>query len=575
VLVGRSGLPARIDWERWLATHAPDDATSRRIRKVLALEQLGAEVMVASADVADLGQMRAVIAEARARFGQIHGVIHAAGVLNDGVIQLKTREAAESVLAPKVRGALVLDAVLADQALDFFVLFSSTSSMLGPVGQVDYVGANAFLNAFAHSKTGQGPTRTIALDWGVWQEVGMAARAAGAEPATPSAHYDGEVAGHPLLGLRTESTPQRTVFQAQYSAAEQWSLHEHRLADGQAVLPGTGYLEIVRAALRASGEAGPIVLDDVFFLTPLLAADTEPTGLRITMEREGPSATLMIESGSGGNWQEHARATAVPARSVSPQPRSLEAIRARCDARTVVFEAGQRTKQERYITFGPRWRSLRRIDYGAAEALGWLVLPDAFASELTTYAAHPALLDIAAHVGLPLIEGYEQSDDFYVPFSCKRVQLHAPLTQTVYSHVRYRPRSADGGLGVFDVALLDEHGAVLVEIDEFTVKRLDAAALAASQRRATGTQARPAAVGAAAAPVPRDGAPDLLRLGLTEGILPSEGAQVLHRVLAGCTEAQIVASSLDLHALMAQLGTVARPGRLLAGADGRRARRHP
>ena len=90
------------------------------------------------------------------------------------MLQLKTREAAARVLAPKVRGALVLDALLGQTPLDFFVVFSSTSAILGPAGQVDYAGANAYLNAFAHSRAGR-PARVLAVDWGVWQGVGMAA----------------------------------------------------------------------------------------------------------------------------------------------------------------------------------------------------------------------------------------------------------------------------------------------------------------------------------------------------------------------------------------------------------------
>ncbi len=174
VLTARSPLPPREDWGRWLEGHGPQDATSLRIRQVERLQELGGEVLVAAADVASRPDMEAVVARAVERFGPIQGAIHSAGVAGGGVIQLKERAVAEGVLSPKVEGTLVLEAVLQDQPLDFLLLCSSTTAWLGGVGQVDYCGANAFLDAFAHSRRSTGARRVVAVDWYAWREVGMA-----------------------------------------------------------------------------------------------------------------------------------------------------------------------------------------------------------------------------------------------------------------------------------------------------------------------------------------------------------------------------------------------------------------
>jgi non-ribosomal peptide synthase protein (TIGR01720 family) len=176
VLVGRTALPAREEWERWLAAHDEMDETSGKMRRVMELEAAGAEVLIASADVSDRAQMRAVIDEAYQKFGVMHGVIHAAGVPGKGLIQLKTRESAAAVLAPKVAGTLVLDELLRDVPLDFFVLFSSLRAVQGGVGHVDYCAANAFMDAFARYKSFSDETFTIAIDWGGWRDVGMSNR---------------------------------------------------------------------------------------------------------------------------------------------------------------------------------------------------------------------------------------------------------------------------------------------------------------------------------------------------------------------------------------------------------------
>jgi acyl transferase domain-containing protein len=174
VLTGRRGLPPRATWDEYLTAHGAQDATSRKIRAVQSLEALGAEVLIGSADVVDEPAMRAVVAEARRRFGRIDGVVHAAGIAGGGMIQLKKREVAASVLAPKVIGTQVLERVLDGQPLDFLLLCSSLTGVLGGVGQVDYCGANAYLDAFAAHHAATTGTFTVSVNWNAWREVGMA-----------------------------------------------------------------------------------------------------------------------------------------------------------------------------------------------------------------------------------------------------------------------------------------------------------------------------------------------------------------------------------------------------------------
>jgi acyl carrier protein/NAD(P)-dependent dehydrogenase (short-subunit alcohol dehydrogenase family) len=124
--------------------------------------------------VADLESMRVVVEQAKGRFGCVNGVIHAAGVPGAGLIELKSRGAARKVLAPKVRGTQVLQAVLKTEELDFLCLCSSLATAIEGVGQVDYFAANAYLDAFALHMRGRSSTRTFALSWDAWKEVGMA-----------------------------------------------------------------------------------------------------------------------------------------------------------------------------------------------------------------------------------------------------------------------------------------------------------------------------------------------------------------------------------------------------------------
>nr|WP_225896562.1 KR domain-containing protein [Amazonocrinis nigriterrae] len=175
VLLGRSHFPAKSEWEQWLLTHDEQDSVSVKIRQLQAMEALGAEIAIAIADVANLEQMQVVIDGVSDRFGTINGVIHAAGVMPGGMIQLKTAENISNLLAPKVIGTLVLDTLLQDFDLDFFILCSSLNSFLAGLGLVDHCAANSFLDAFANYKASRSNTLITSINWDGWQEVGQAA----------------------------------------------------------------------------------------------------------------------------------------------------------------------------------------------------------------------------------------------------------------------------------------------------------------------------------------------------------------------------------------------------------------
>ena len=174
VLTARSELPGRDAWDAWLAEHGEGDPTSTRILAVRRLEQIGAEVLVAAADVTDADAMRAVVDRACARFGRVHGVIHCAGVLGTGMIETKTRAHTEWVLAPKVRGVEVLEEVFAGREPELLVLTSSISTAPRVLNGVDYAAANGWLDAFANQRRGEQGPRTVAMCWDTWSEVGMA-----------------------------------------------------------------------------------------------------------------------------------------------------------------------------------------------------------------------------------------------------------------------------------------------------------------------------------------------------------------------------------------------------------------
>jgi acyl transferase domain-containing protein len=174
ILTGRTVLPPRRAWSRRLEVCSSRDEVGRKIRKIRRLEKLGAEVEIISADAADGDKMSAEVDRVAARWGRIDGIVHAAGLPGQGILQLKQPAEARQVLSPKVQGTLVLDGIIRKHKPEFVILCSSIASILGGIGLGDYCAANAFLDAYAVRARGRsGRTRVIAVNWDMWGEVGM------------------------------------------------------------------------------------------------------------------------------------------------------------------------------------------------------------------------------------------------------------------------------------------------------------------------------------------------------------------------------------------------------------------
>jgi acyl transferase domain-containing protein/acyl carrier protein len=144
---------------------------------IATLEAAGAHVLVAPVDVARPADVERMFARIDAELPPLRGVVHAAGVLDDGVLLQQTPERFAAVMAPKVAGSWNLHVATRERTLDFFVLFSGAGTLLGSPGQGNYAAANAFLDALAQARHAEGlPAQSIA--WGPWSDVGLAATAA-------------------------------------------------------------------------------------------------------------------------------------------------------------------------------------------------------------------------------------------------------------------------------------------------------------------------------------------------------------------------------------------------------------
>ncbi|MCC5666154.1 SDR family NAD(P)-dependent oxidoreductase [Nostoc sp. CHAB 5784] len=174
LLIGRSTIPPKHEWQQWLNTHDEQNNISRKIQKIQELEALGAEVLVVSANVASIEQMEEAIAQCESLFGKLNGVIHAAGITEEksfSFIEQTGQIDCKQQFQPKVYGLFVLEKVLKNQDVDFCILLSSLSSVLGGLGFITYSAVNIFMDAFVHRHNQNNAIAWTSVNWDAWQTV--------------------------------------------------------------------------------------------------------------------------------------------------------------------------------------------------------------------------------------------------------------------------------------------------------------------------------------------------------------------------------------------------------------------
>jgi acyl transferase domain-containing protein/acyl carrier protein len=225
-----------------------------------ALEDAGTQITLMRGDVADEVFVGALLDEIRNSYPPLRGVFHAAGALDDGVVLQQNWERIVRVLAAKVQGAWNLHTATKDIALDAFVLFSSTSSVIGSAGQSGYAAANAFLDALAHHRRAQS-LAALSVNWGPWSGDGMAAADAAGKARLARrgiTAMPADAALRVLDGLMTAGAAQRSVI------AIDWPTYVASLgATAPALLGDLGKAPAAEAVRTTAVVSGPSFRDQV------------------------------------------------------------------------------------------------------------------------------------------------------------------------------------------------------------------------------------------------------------------------------------------------------------------------
>jgi phthiocerol/phenolphthiocerol synthesis type-I polyketide synthase E len=555
VLIGRSALPAH-----------PEQGRDRRAAEAISrIEAAGGEVLVLAADVTSPQALEEVKTAAVARFGGIDGIIHAAGLAGGAMAEVADPAVSRRVFAPKIEGTLALHRAFGDLPLDFVALCSSVTGIAGGLGQADYCAANAFLDAYARSGLWGAPV--ISMNWGGWLEVGMAA-----ETAAPAALRTLGEAGQRQLAHPMLTAGDGTVWHGRLSPGTHWLLGEHHVG-GVPVVPGTGHLEAARAAVAASlpapGADWALELRDVVFLRPFKVAEGTVAGYAVEVIPAGQETSFQIIAPTDGTVYVQGSAAWVADR---PATVDLAALLSRMKPVPMAAKGHGGTVGEPHggtadgpdggtaagihsgishsgvVVLGPRWQAQSAAYVGDAEELALIEAPAEVAAELDQWVLHPALLDVATSFGS------SRGDGQYLPLSYGRIRVSRPLPGRFYSHLRYR--DSDGSeIVTADLSLIDGDGAIVAEIEDFILRRIDGnavtASLTASASPIAGTSSTVGTTPAGATPGPENASRGLpAKTVRAQGISPADGAEAFRRAIEANVGPQLVIHTRTVVELM-------------------------
>jgi acyl transferase domain-containing protein len=258
VLIGRSPMPDEGEWDRYLDSHPASDPMVRRMVTIRDIRARGCGVLTVSADVADRAQMEEAFALADRRFGRIDGVIHAAGLVGGDTfkpIASTDEDRWRRQFHPKVGGLVVLDGLLRERRLDFCLLMSSLSAVLGGLGYGAYASANVFLDAVARLRNRTSAFPWLSVNWDTWlrpDDEAALSRAGAAPAGHVMTAAEGTEALHRILSA--DPGPQIVVSTGDLEARlDQWiDLRPIRATDAAAASAGASALALPRPTLQTA-----------------------------------------------------------------------------------------------------------------------------------------------------------------------------------------------------------------------------------------------------------------------------------------------------------------------------------
>jgi acyl transferase domain-containing protein/acyl carrier protein len=432
-----------------------DEQQSPAAHRLRDLRKLSPEVLTIRADIADRALLIAALAQARAHFGQLDGVIHSVHDSLRPLLRDIDPPSARAAMAAKVFAGPALVDVLRDNPPDFLVLCSTMAAIQPSRGQGIHAAGSAVLDALAQSEAA--PFPILSVNWCSWRDVGAAHDAWN----TPLAERP---LTHQILRHRQDMPDGTIRYLGLLDPTHHWVVSEHIL-NGLPTLPGTGVIDLFLAAHKEMtgqdiGERG-IALEPLVFLKPLQIDGPGGKAFAVSLQPEGERIHARLEGqASDGRTVVYAHAilTSIPVPPAKTAPIDLSSWK--------VSPLPPQLDPE-FLSLGDRWACESTLQTLAGMRLAVAHLAPAYHQDLPQVIVHPALLDLVTslHIHDPQHRNGPKIPMFPVCYGAFR--LFGPVGASIFS-MGAPPREDGMGVHRLSLDLLDQDGQRLGEIEDLT-----------------------------------------------------------------------------------------------------------
>lgn len=168
-IISRRQMPSQDLWQNWLSGHSDDDAVSKVLTRLLALESNGTRIFIHQADAADENAMQQIFAQIEDKSGRVNGVISCVGAAKQPLsMELLDETHCQQQFNSRIKSLKALEKVLQDRAVDFCVITSSLASVMGVMGFVSYTAAHQFIDAFVYQHNRSSDSQWLCINWDNW-----------------------------------------------------------------------------------------------------------------------------------------------------------------------------------------------------------------------------------------------------------------------------------------------------------------------------------------------------------------------------------------------------------------------
>ncbi|KHT61512.1 hypothetical protein RJ45_22490 [Photobacterium gaetbulicola] len=290
-----------------------------------------------------------------------------------------------------------------------------------------------------------------------WPEPSMIDAFRGAQEAEPELH--------PLLGKLAVSTQEKDIFTTRLSLDRHWQLTEH-LVLGQHVLPGTAYIEMLKAISDHYWPEGGIEIKNLVYLVPLVVMPEQTDyEVQFFVVNQGEQLDIKVVSHDGSEWRHHAQAELHRLPQQQPEPVDWTALKLGKE-----YSIKEPFSSQSDFSFGPRWLCFDKQWLAPDERIHNVKLSDQHLADLDDYYLHTSLLDQAAN-------GFIQAfipGEMFLPYMYGSMKIFAPLPREFFTVTRLNGEVSDEKETLsFNLLMCDDAGQVLVEVRDYIVKRVD------------------------------------------------------------------------------------------------------